>query len=84
MGMMTLTSQALGKGGEAQKQAPEYLNRTLFSGAALMVIMDGIMFFLQQVFVWIEIEKEALDNMIVYSRITLIGFYFQLGYDTFR
>ena len=49
-----------------------------------MVIMDGIMFFLQQVFVWIEIEKEALDNMIVYSRITLIGFYFQLGYDTFR
>ena len=76
MGMMTLSAQGMGKGGEAAKMVPEYMNRTMFSGICLMVIMDGIMLFLQQVFVWIQIEPESLNEMILYSRITLIGFYF--------
>lgn len=46
MGMMTLAAQGAGKGGEAAKFVPEYMNRTLFSGICLMVIMDGIMLFL--------------------------------------
>ena len=82
MGMMTLAAQGLGQG--KTHKIPEYVNRTILSGACLMVVLDGIMLLLQQVFRWIRIEEEALDSMITFSRITLVGFYFQQWFDVCR
>lgn len=82
VGMTTLASQERGKGND--ELVPQFLNRTLISGTGAILVIFGVLLFLQQVLYWIGIEPEVADLCAVYGQITLVGFLFHMYYDTFR
>ena len=82
VGMITLVSQAMGRGEKGL--VPELLNRALLSGTVALLGMGALLVFIGFALDWIGIDKGAARTCRIYTHITFFGFLFHSYYDAFR